>query len=58
VVDLYNKTITDGEERSYYYLRNLQTPWLTIPPGVWAVSISGAGGSNIPGSVVSYSAWI
>ena len=54
VVDIYNKIITDGSGNNYFYLRDLTTPWLQFPPGVSAVTVTGA----TTGSIAYSSAWI
>ena len=58
VVNLYEQTIEDTAGNNYYYLRNLQTPWLILPPGTHDVVLTKAGESNMPGYVDSYSTWI
>jgi hypothetical protein len=54
-IDFYNKLITDASGNNYYYLRNLQTPWPTLPKGVSTLTVSGA---TVAGNVTYSSAWI
>lgn len=56
-VDFYNKTIEDADGNNYYYLRDLTTPWLTLPPGSHAMTFVPPTG-DVDGSVTFYDAWI
>ena len=60
ILDCYNKLITGVTifgDLNYYYLRNLQTPWLYLPAGDSSLVVSG--GPDIDGSTVTYSsAWV
>lgn len=40
IIDVYNKTITDGSGVNYFYLRDLTTPWLQIPSGANTMTVS------------------
>lgn len=56
-IDFYNRIIgLSVGLNDYYYLRNLQTPWLFVPPGTSTLSVSGVG--TLIGSVTYTSAWI
>lgn len=54
IIDVYNKTITDGSGINYFYLRDLTTPWPTLKPGMSSVSTS----PIQAGSFAMRSAWI
>ncbi len=54
VIDLLNKTIEDGSDNNFFYLRDLQVgPWPEIGPGA-----STFDPDNVAGSLTYYPAWI
>ena len=55
VIDFYNKTIQDSDGNNYYYLRNLQTPWLVAPVGTTGLAVLP---DTIGGSISYYPSWI
>lgn len=55
IIDFYNQTIKDGAGSNYYYLRDMQTPWLRIPTGTGlALTVSPA----TAGTLTFYPAWL
>lgn len=59
VIDIYNKTIKDAVAgTNYFYLRDLQTPWLVITPGA-PQALSFTSTPAIAGGTLTFSdAWI
>lgn len=54
VIDLYNKTIEDGSNNNFFYLRDLQVgPWPEIGPGSSSFDPGG-----VAGSLIYYPAWL
>lgn len=56
-IDFLSQTVTDGSGNNYYYLRNLQTPWLILLPGENVITFSGPDG-EVDGESTWNSAWI
>lgn len=54
-LDLQGCTMKGGDGQSYYFLRDMQTPWLQIPPGPFTVLFTGL---PTEGSLTYYPAWI
>lgn len=57
IIDIYNGTIKDAGGNNFYYLRNMRTPWLILPEGSQALTVTG--GPDIDGSTIEFiPAWI
>lgn len=57
-INFYETTLRNGAGDIIYYLRNLQTPWLTLLPGDNVFTFTGPDVTMIDGSATWNDAWI